>query len=50
MSKRLAFFFFLSLDIFVDYDNAYIKLFSIELEMSGAFGRKYLGKQMINCT
>lgn len=43
-------FFFLSLDIFVDYDNAYIKLFSIELEKSGAFGRKYLGKQMINCT
>lgn len=42
--------FFLSLDIFVDYDNAYIKLFSIELEKSGAFGRKYLGKQMINCT
>lgn len=33
--------FFLSLDIFVDYDNAYIKLFSIELEKSGAFGRKY---------
>lgn len=36
--------FYLILDIFVDYDNVYIKFFLIELEMSGVFGRKYLGK------